>query len=303
MKRSILAALAALALCLGLAGTAWADDNRDSYEVTGGKIYLIEGLDNCFYVYACDESVTAADIPSEVVQQQEEGGTIVVPVVGINYNAFEGCTNLTHVSIPDSVMSIWGTAFRACPNLREITIAEENLFYVLHDGTLYNKEKTELVLPLDYKAVGSYTVPDGITTISERAFFGCTELTSVSIPASVKNIGKWAFVNCISLEDIYYGGTETQWEELLKLTGEYNEDLVSAIIHYNAAPAQTSTVSAAPTASTVLVNGELMVFDAYNIDGANYFKLRDIGALFDFGIGWDNDTRTITIDTASGYTE
>lgn len=63
-----------------------------------------------------------------------------------------------------------------------------------------------------------------------------------------------------------------------------------------------STASATPTSSTVLVNGKNVSFDAYNINGNNYFKLRDIGQTFDFGVGWDGATSTITIDTARGYT-
>ena len=61
--------------------------------------------------------------------------------------------------------------------------------------------------------------------------------------------------------------------------------------------------SAVPTGSKLLADGEEVSLTAYNIGGNNYFKLRDIGALFDFGIGWDSDTRTITIDTSAGYTE
>ncbi|MCL1829518.1 MAG: hypothetical protein FWG32_08520 [Oscillospiraceae bacterium] len=41
---------------------------------------------------------------------------------------------------------------------------------------------------------------------------------------------------------------------------------------------------------------------AYNIDGNNYFKLRDIGLLFDFGVEWDGENNTIVIDTSTGYT-
>ena len=48
--------------------------------------------------------------------------------------------------------------------------------------------------------------------------------------------------------------------------------------------------------------GREVSLTAYTIGGNNYFKLRDIGQAFDFGIGWDNATKTITIDTGTGYT-
>ena len=60
--------------------------------------------------------------------------------------------------------------------------------------------------------------------------------------------------------------------------------------------------SAVPTGSKLLVDGREVSFTAYNIGGNNYFKLRDIGQLFDFGVGWDGATRTVTIDTSAHYT-
>jgi|GEM_PF-3610092 len=59
--------------------------------------------------------------------------------------------------------------------------------------------------------------------------------------------------------------------------------------------------TAAPTDATVYVDGEAVAFTAYMIGGYNYFKLRDIGAVIDFGVGWDGVSGTITIDTSVGY--
>ena len=60
--------------------------------------------------------------------------------------------------------------------------------------------------------------------------------------------------------------------------------------------------SALPTSSTIYLDGKQVSFTAYNIDGNNYFKLRDIGQTFDFGVGWDATTNTITVDTNAHYT-
>ena len=60
--------------------------------------------------------------------------------------------------------------------------------------------------------------------------------------------------------------------------------------------------SASVSASKLLIDGKEVSLTAYTIGGNNYFKLRDIGQAFDFGIGWDNATKTITIDTSAGYT-
>ena len=60
--------------------------------------------------------------------------------------------------------------------------------------------------------------------------------------------------------------------------------------------------SASVSASKLLIDGKEVSLTAYTIGGNNYFKLRDIGQAFDFGIGWDNASKTITIDTSAGYT-
>ncbi|MDL2248233.1 copper amine oxidase N-terminal domain-containing protein [Tyzzerella sp. OttesenSCG-928-J15] len=83
------------------------------------------------------------------------------------------------------------------------------------------------------------------------------------------------------------------------------EDL--PVAHETPAPAQASASVAVPTASTVLVNGEEVAFGAYNIDGSNYFKLRDIAyALNDtesqFEIAWDGEKKIIAIITNHVYT-
>jgi hypothetical protein len=78
-----------------------------------------------------------------------------------------------------------------------------------------------------------------------------------------------------------------------------------------AKPQQTQAAASAPTAkptsSEVLVNVERIVFDAYNIDGNNYFKLRDLayalnGTEKQFEVGYDNATKVITLTRGTAYT-
>jgi hypothetical protein len=57
-----------------------------------------------------------------------------------------------------------------------------------------------------------------------------------------------------------------------------------------------------PTESTIYLDGKQVSFTAYNIDGNNYFKLRDIGEAINFGVDWDAATSTVIIDTSKGYT-
>ena len=62
----------------------------------------------------------------------------------------------------------------------------------------------------------SVTIPEGVTAISDGAFWGCDELPSVALPVSLKSIGQKTFYDCEALTDIYYGGTEEQWDAVTK---------------------------------------------------------------------------------------
>ena len=61
--------------------------------------------------------------------------------------------------------------------------------------------------------------------------------------------------------------------------------------------------SAALTNSKILLDGKELKLTVYNIDGSNYFKLRDLAQNINFGVGWDSGANTISVDTASSYTK
>ena len=62
----------------------------------------------------------------------------------------------------------------------------------------------------------------------------CTSLTSIAIPEGVTAIGDYAFQGCTSLTDVYYTGSEAEWQSIS--IGDYNSPLLSATIHYNYTP-------------------------------------------------------------------
>lgn len=65
----------------------------------------------------------------------------------------------------------------------------------------------------------------------------------------------------------------------------------------------TADKTASLTGSKIYLNGEQISLTAYNINGNNYFKLRDLSKYIDFGVGWDGTTNTISLDTSKGYVE
>lgn len=75
----------------------------------------------------------------------------------------------------------------------------------------------------------SVTIPDSVTTIGNFAFSYCSRLTSVTIPDSVTSIGDSAFSGCSSLTDVYYTGTQEQWDAIV--IGDGTSDLTGATLH------------------------------------------------------------------------
>lgn len=63
------------------------------------------------------------------------------------------------------------------------------------------------------------------------------------------------------------------------------------------------TVSVRPAQARLTVNGAEMSMEAYNIGGSNYFKLRDLGRILNFGVGYDQAQRLVVVDPNSGYSE
>jgi hypothetical protein len=64
----------------------------------------------------------------------------------------------------------------------------------------------------------------------------------------------------------------------------------------------TGTKTPKTTTSKVTLDGREVNITAYHIENSNYFKLRDIGELFDFEVDWDGANQTIIIDTSKSYT-
>jgi hypothetical protein len=131
--------------------------------------------------------------------------TIPNSVTSIAGIAFGSCTRLTEVMIPNSVTNIvGGYVFAKCFSLTNILVDPLNPAYSSADGVLFNQSQTTLV---EYPAgkVGSYTVPDSVTSIGPDSFTWCTNVNAVVIPNGVTNIGDHLFAHCLSMTNVTLG--------------------------------------------------------------------------------------------------
>ena len=125
--------------------------------------------------------------------------TIPNSVTSIEYGAFGRCSSLTSITIPDSVTSIGKFAFQYCSGLTSITVAAGNSVYHSEGNCLIDTANKKLIAGCKNSVIPT----DGrVTSIGEDAFYGCSELTSITIPDSVTSIGSAAFQGCESLQTL-----------------------------------------------------------------------------------------------------
>ncbi len=138
--------------------------------------------------------------------------TIPDSVTSIGSSAFRGCRCLTSITIPDSVTSIGHSAFEVCSSLESITIGD-SVTSIGHSAFFGCSSLTSITIPDSVTSIGhsafvgcssltSITIPDSVTSIDDSAFRNCSSLTSITIPDSVTSIGEYAFYSCSSLSSI-----------------------------------------------------------------------------------------------------
>jgi hypothetical protein len=162
-----------------------------------------------------------------------------LPVTSIGEGAFYYRTNLTSVSLPNSVTNIGYSAFSACTSLTGVTLPNR-LITIGERAFSYCTSLPALAIPNSVTSIGewafsscirlakvtiptgvthlgnatfhncsslaSVTIGSGVTSLGDGVFAYCAALTSVALPNSVTNLGEYAFYYCTRLAEVYFPG-------------------------------------------------------------------------------------------------
>ena len=145
-------------------------------------------------------------------------------ITTVEYGIFRYCSSLVSFNIPASLVNLGDDLIGGCYSLTSIDVDENNPYFSSFEGTVFNKDKTEIlicpagrtgnyVIPNGVEKIGRWAfctcdnltnivIPNTVTTIENHAFYMCTKIVSFTIPNSVTNIEECVFSHCYALESI-----------------------------------------------------------------------------------------------------
>ncbi len=231
----------------------WAFDNEGTLTISGkGKMKNFKH----YYFYDAPTDIPWYDYREYILNISIDEG-----VLSIGDCAFLCCLGLTSVTIPSNIKHIGDGAFYSCENLDSIIICDgvvsigESAFswtsissidipetVILIEDYAFNScsNLESVTLPENIVSIGSYAfggsgisgieIPQGVTSIGAETFKYCENLTSITLSDSIYSIGESAFNYCYKLSDVYYLGTEEEWNEIY--ISYDNSPLRNAKIHF-----------------------------------------------------------------------
>lgn len=124
------------------------------------------------------------------------------PVTGIADEAFHLCSSLKSVHIPNNVVEVGTNPFVWCSSLSEVSVNMDHSTLAMIDDVLFDKTEKRLIYYPSPFVRKYYEIPNGISIIGDKSFYGSKWLKGVEIPESIKSIGEYAFYGCSDLDNV-----------------------------------------------------------------------------------------------------
>lgn len=196
--------------CTSLAAFEVAEGNKAFLSVGGVLFSAGKKLLRCPVGKAADYTVPSGTvaIAGGAFKDCAKLESLVIPdsVTAIGESAFENCAALKRITLPKNITKLEASCFSGCAALAEIT---------LPDGLKTLGEKVFS----GCAALKSVKIPAEVTVIPAEAFSGCSSLESITIPKNVSHINERAFDGCTALKKVDYLGSDTDWSQVTKETG------------------------------------------------------------------------------------
>ncbi|MCH5209985.1 MAG: leucine-rich repeat protein [Oscillospiraceae bacterium] len=220
-------------------------------------------------------------------------------ITSIPDKAYFNNYNLSSFTVPDGVTSIGAYAFGNCLSLKNLILPEG--LTTIKEYAFMDCDFVRLKIPSTVNTIGEgafdgcsslveLEIPEGITELPNYIFLSCTHINTLILPDTIQYIGDRAFLNCDA--DIYYAGSEEQWENIRK----HNNSGISSKnkIHFNY---KKPEINAPDDAIKVILDGRELECDVPPIivDNRTLVPMRAIFEGLNKIVTWKQETKTVRV--------